>query len=97
MFLCLFMAIILNIITQCTHKKWIKNFENKYKNFNEYDITPRYIISQWIITIVFLFIDNVRLFIIIYLVNYMYSRILSWLSIIECKIDSINSDFYNKE
>lgn len=92
MFLCLFIAIILNIITQLTHKKWIKVFINKYKNFNEYDIIPRYIISQWIITIIFLFIDNIRLFIIIYLVNYMYSRILSWLSIIECKVDNINSE-----
>lgn len=92
MFLCLFMAIILNIITQRTHKEWIKDFKNKYKNFSEYDIIPSYIISQWIITIVFLFIDNVRLFIIIYLVNYMYSHILSWLSIIECKVDNINSE-----
>lgn len=92
MFISLIIAVILNIITQHTHKKWIKDFKNKYKNFNEYDIIPRYIISQWIITIVFLFIDNVRLFIIIYLVNYMYSRILSGLSIIECKVDNINSE-----
>lgn len=56
----------------------------------------RLIISAWIILLVCPFIFDVKTYIIIYLINYMYSRILMWLACLELKIDTINDEVYKE-
>lgn len=70
----------------------ISIFKNEYK----YNMDFRLIISAWIILLVCPFIFDVKTYIIIYLINYMYSRILMWLACLELKIDTINDEVYKE-
>ena len=56
----------------------------------------KFIISAWIILLVCPLFCDLKTYIIIYLINYMYSRVLIWLASIELKIDTIKDEIYKE-
>lgn len=70
----------------------IERIKTKYK----YDMSFRLIFSSWAILLVCPFLCSIKTYIIIYLVNYMFSRILIWLAIIEQKIDIVKSEVFKE-
>lgn len=81
-----------NEFTSDYPRSQISIFKNEYK----YNMDFRFFISAWIILLVCPFIFDVKTYIIIYLINYMYSRVLTWLAIIELKIDTIKDEVYKE-
>jgi len=70
----------------------ISIFKNEYK----YNMNYKFIISAWIILLVCPLFCDLKTYIIIYLINYMYSRVLIWLASIELKIDTIKDEIYKE-
>ncbi len=66
--------------------------KNSYKYLNPY----YFIISIWIILIIFPFFFETKEIIAIYAINYMYFRITNWLGLIELKTDSIRKEIYEE-
>lgn len=60
-------------------------------------VALRNIIGAWLITIISLFFfNNEKIFLIIYIGNYIYGRILYFLAIIEQKIEVIKDEIYKE-
>ena len=59
-------------------------------------VSLRTVIGSWLITIIMPFFVDEKIFLIIYIGNYIYGRILYWLALIEQKIEVIKDEVYKE-
>lgn len=67
------------------------------KNNYKYNCNFHFLIITWLILFIIPLFCEVKTFIIIYIINFMYSRILNFLGLIENKIDIIKKQIFKED
>lgn len=62
----------------------------------KYNVVPRFLISSWFILLICPFFLETKILLIVYIINFMYSRLLNHLCVIEQKIDVIKNEVYKE-
>ena len=68
--------------------------QKKYYLYSALEL--RFIIGAWIITLILPFFVSEKIFLIIYIANYLYGNLLYSLSVLEQKIEVIKDEVYNE-